>query len=438
VRYRPDDPAAIRPVHAWAQGPLEVRVAFDGPLDPAAAAALVGGSISFGAYVRAGDQQETLAPPYQSVKDQQAVPRGSLRIAVARLQDDGRTLVLTTDPHPWQATYALSIPAARPAGSQGPGQAVELDYDLQGAEASFTAEGAAEPSWTLSWPHLDTAAAQAWTRGSMAHDRGFADLASPGRLDLRTLVRQPERESQLLLSADVPFEAGLYGELQASELLAGSTRHGLSLPLEPGGDPVDLAVTLQTGTRAAPGLTLSLQAAEDPVARAVPATSLILPWAPSPAPESAPAAAPAANLDGGDPARGEAVFFSETAKCSVCHQVRGKGGLVGPDLSNLAHRDAASIHRDITDPSAVLHPDFVPYTVALTDGRVAVGVVRAVDEHTIRVLDISAQATEVRRDEIDIMEPSRTSIMPVGLAGAIGEAALRDLIAYLRQDTGAR
>ena len=44
---------------------------------------------------------------------------GRLRIAAARLDDAGRTLVLTTDPHPRQATYVLTVPARRHRGKRG-------------------------------------------------------------------------------------------------------------------------------------------------------------------------------------------------------------------------------------------------------------------------------------------------------------------------------
>jgi mono/diheme cytochrome c family protein len=37
-------------------------------------------------------------------------------------------------------------------------------------------------------------------------------------------------------------------------------------------------------------------------------------------------------LASGDPAAGEATFFGKAA-CGACHQVNGRGGIVGPDLS---------------------------------------------------------------------------------------------------------
>lgn len=48
--------------------------------------------------------------------------------------------------------------------------------------------------------------------------------------------------------------------------------------------------------------------------------------------------------------KGKDVF---TAKCSTCHAVKGVGGKVGPDLSNVgARRDAAYIQTQMQNPKA--------------------------------------------------------------------------------------
>ena len=75
-----------------------------------------------------------------------------------------------------------------------------------------------------------------------------------------------------------------------------------------------------------------------------------------------------AQIAGGDYERGRELFFGERLKCSTCHRIRGEGAIVGPDLSNLAHRDAATVLRDIQDPSVAINPDYVAYNVATRDG----------------------------------------------------------------------
>ena len=128
-------------------------------------------------------------------------------------------------------------------------------------------------------------------------------------------------------------------------------------------------------------------------------------------------------LKGGDWARGRALFFGEQAKCSACHKVRGRGGEIGPDLSNLVHRDYASVYRDIHTPSAAINPDYIAHTVALTDGRVLQGTLRTEGDRLI-VGDTDGQADERRsrggRGDVAVGRPRscpRGSTRPWGPSG---------------------
>ena len=67
----------------------------------------------------------------------------------------------------------------------------------------------------------------------------------------------------------------------------------------------------------------------------------------------------------------------------------------------------------------------------MKDGRVAMGVIRAEGEAALKVGDIDAKHTVIPRAEIEEIRPSASSIMPVGLLGAIGDERTRDLLAYL-------
>ena len=69
--------------------------------------------------------------------------------------------------------------------------------------------------------------------------------------------------------------------------------------------------------------------------------------------------------------------------------------------------------------------------MTLKDGRVAMGVVRAEGADALKVGDIDAKQTVIPRAEVEEIRPSPSSIMPVGLLGAIGEERTRDLLAYL-------
>ena len=126
---------------------------------------------------------------------------------------------------------------------------------------------------------------------------------------------------------------------------------------------------------------------------------------------------------------GETLFLAIRRGARNAIRFGGRGGTVGPDLTDIGRKGKEHIYRSIAAPSAEIAPDYLPYTVATRDGRVLAGVVRAEGADAIRVTDTNAKTTTLRREEIDQIRPSGTSIMPVGLAGGLGEAGVRDLIA---------
>ncbi|WP_422924019.1 PQQ-dependent sugar dehydrogenase [Singulisphaera sp. PoT] len=423
------EPAPIsKAVVAWPAGPLEVRVAFDNPIVPEVAQALEGEPIPFG----------VLAPADPKGLDLHlAKTLGVIRVAAVRIEDGGRTLVLATDPHPREATYLLTLPDLREPGQIKVRTRRQWAYTLNGAEASWTKDGAddGKPAWSLWWPELDPAASSKATRGSIEHEHGFAQLSQSGKLALRTIVALPKGKQVVRLESDAPVEATLAFEAPTSTNDDGG-RHRAEWTLESTGDAVELAATITTGANGkAPGLKVTFKPEGDAADRPIPAALQTLPWAPSATPTSAPVPQPPFSLSGGDAARGQAVFVSEEAKCSVCHKAKGQGGDVGPSLDIVAGHDPAEVYRDINDPSAVINPQYVPYTISLKDGRVAVGVVRADGADAIKVFDINGQATRFAKAEIEEIHPSATSVMPVGLAGALGEAKVRDLLAFLVGNT---
>jgi putative heme-binding domain-containing protein len=422
-----DEPPAPRVVIAWPSGPLEVRIAFNAPVDEAVATAAAGQTISYSREVRPADWADLLRPQHEVTPLPSGATRGTIRIAAARLDDHGQTLVLATDPHPVEGAYSGTVSAIKRPGTEGGGARAGLLYSLGGVEATWTEGDEAEPSWIGWWPHFDTNLVRALTHGSFEHQDGLQRMRREGRLTLRSYVTLPKGKPTLRLSAGTPIEeATLNGEPPETS----DDGRQAAWTLATDGTPGELWVTLRTDEQP-PALRVSVSREEDGTERHLPSGWLTLPWSPGPPPPETPPPAVPPGLAGGDPARGEAVFFSDEAKCSACHQLHGKGSTIGPDLSNLKQRDPASIFRDIADPSAVIHPDYQPYTVATHDGRVAVGVVRAEGADAIRVHDTSAQSTLIPRAEIADLQPSRTSIMPVGLAGALGDARLRDLIAFL-------
>src|SRR3954470_3176935 len=58
----------------------------------------------------------------------------------------------------------------------------------------------------------------------------------------------------------------------------------------------------------------------------------------------------AATATRGDAAAGEALFFGR-AGCAACHEVNGRGGITGPDLSSAGQQPAEVLRQKIGDPN---------------------------------------------------------------------------------------
>ncbi|MFZ9023095.1 MAG: c-type cytochrome, partial [Litorivicinaceae bacterium] len=131
----------------------------------------------------------------------------------------------------------------------------------------------------------------------------------------------------------------------------------------------------------------------------------------------------------GDPVRGKTVFAEN---CAVCHLFNGTGGAVGPELTGIDARDRSDIMLEILDPNRSVEANYRMWTVETTDGEVISGRLEAETQTTVEVLDVAAQKHVIQRKDIESLEVSPNSIMPIGFE-ALPKDDLKSLIEYLAQ-----
>ena len=131
----------------------------------------------------------------------------------------------------------------------------------------------------------------------------------------------------------------------------------------------------------------------------------------------------------GDPKLGREIF---AANCAVCHTFNGEGGNVGPDLTGIGSRDRSEILLEVLDPNRSVEANYRLWTVATKDGSVFSGRLEAETQTTVELLDVAAQKHVIQRKDIESLEASSLSIMPVGFE-ALSEDDLKGLIEYLAQ-----
>jgi len=131
----------------------------------------------------------------------------------------------------------------------------------------------------------------------------------------------------------------------------------------------------------------------------------------------------------GDAARGAEVFAKN---CASCHQVRGQGHNVGPNLAALADKSPADWVLAVLDPNAVVEPRYVAYNLETRDERSLSGIVSAETATTLTLIQGGGLQEKILRSDIVSMRASGLSLMPEGLEQAIPPAAMADLIAFLK------
>ena len=135
----------------------------------------------------------------------------------------------------------------------------------------------------------------------------------------------------------------------------------------------------------------------------------------------------------GDPARGQVLFTDlKRLACSRCHRVRGQGGEIGPDLSDIGGKyDREQLIESVLEPSRQIVEGYRPTVLATTDGRVLTGIVREETSGELILVDIDGKRQSVRKEDTVERKTSDTSLMPDGLAPSLSLKEFSDLIAYL-------
>ncbi|MGH7138489.1 MAG: c-type cytochrome, partial [Pirellulales bacterium] len=127
-------------------------------------------------------------------------------------------------------------------------------------------------------------------------------------------------------------------------------------------------------------------------------------------------------------------MFAAT-RCVVCHRFAGDGGATGPDLTQLAGRfTVKDLSEAMIEPSKVISDQYRAILIETKDGQIVSG--RTVSESDGSLIVVtnpedSTKTVEVRRDNIEAMQPSPVSLMPDGLLKPLNQDEVLDLLSYL-------
>lgn len=132
----------------------------------------------------------------------------------------------------------------------------------------------------------------------------------------------------------------------------------------------------------------------------------------------------------GNPENGKALFQKN---CQVCHQLRGEGKQIGPNLDGVAGRGLQRMLEDVLAPNRNVDAAFRTTTIVTKDGRAFSGLAKELPGGQMSIVDTQAKETIIAVTEIEERSQSTASPMPANFAEVLTSEQLGDLAAWLLQ-----
>jgi putative membrane-bound dehydrogenase-like protein len=130
-----------------------------------------------------------------------------------------------------------------------------------------------------------------------------------------------------------------------------------------------------------------------------------------------------------DAARGKAVF---DRVCARCHQFRGAGSEVGPDLATVRNRPDVVLLEDILLPSRSIAQNYEAYVVETTDGENLDGVIGTQTATTLTLRREQGKEDVIPRSRIKNIYATNLSAMPEDLDKEVTPEQMADLLLFIK------
>jgi putative heme-binding domain-containing protein len=137
----------------------------------------------------------------------------------------------------------------------------------------------------------------------------------------------------------------------------------------------------------------------------------------------------------GNAVAGRRLFFSPVgARCGVCHKYAGRGGTIGPDLTQLGgNSPREKIIESILQPSLEVAPHYQPWILITRDGKTHTGLrlPKGGDDGKEQYVDTNGKSFTLASSEIEERRAATKSIMPDNVQSILSIEDLRDLVTLL-------
>jgi putative heme-binding domain-containing protein len=132
--------------------------------------------------------------------------------------------------------------------------------------------------------------------------------------------------------------------------------------------------------------------------------------------------------------RGKLIFFSDGARCRICHDVNDAAKSTGPTLAAIAGKypRRSEMLQHVLQPSLKVEDKFATYVIVTTRGQVFTGLLakQNKDEVTLRVPN-DKRLRSFRRNKIEEMFKDKKSLMPERVLMDLTAQEAADLLQYM-------
>lgn len=133
----------------------------------------------------------------------------------------------------------------------------------------------------------------------------------------------------------------------------------------------------------------------------------------------------------GDVKAGEALYYGE-AGCSSCHMIRGRGGALGPDLSNAGLRNyLLQLREGVLEANKRITPGFDPVRVITRSGRTIEGVAKDYTNYSIQLVDRQGELHLLPTTELQEIIFLKDTWMPTDLTERFSEDEIQNVLAFV-------
>ena len=137
-------------------------------------------------------------------------------------------------------------------------------------------------------------------------------------------------------------------------------------------------------------------------------------------------------LTSGSAKRGRQIYQRTTMACTTCHQVGGKGGKLGPDLTTVgSYMTPESLLESLLNPSTDIKQGYETVIVTRKDQTVVSGLLQRKTDTSVLVRDPSGKVVSIPAGDVAKVDTSPVSLMPPGLTASLRRDELVDLMTFL-------